>query len=103
MLKTQKVFWWRTGFANTEGKLGKEPDGEMGSIRIRLKHNFLLQISPGIEECPCLPHHIAIAQWVEWIQKLILFRHKEPKGMYYRYYISIFSKSKIEKKLDTYN
>ena len=32
MLKTQKVFWWRTGFANTEGKLGKEPDGEMGSL-----------------------------------------------------------------------
>ena len=32
MLKTQKVFWWRTGCANTEGKLGKEPDGEMGSI-----------------------------------------------------------------------
>ena len=32
MLKTQKVFWWRTGFANTEGKLGKEPDGEMGSF-----------------------------------------------------------------------
>ena len=31
MLKTQKVLWWRTGFANTEGKLGKEPDGEMGS------------------------------------------------------------------------
>ena len=31
MLKTQKVFWWRTGCANTEGKLGKEPDGEMGS------------------------------------------------------------------------
>ena len=31
MLKTQKVFWWRTGFANTEGKLGKDPDGEMGS------------------------------------------------------------------------
>ena len=35
MLKTQKVFWWRTGSANTEGKLGKEPDGEMGS---RPKH-----------------------------------------------------------------
>ena len=34
MLKTQKVFWWRTGFANTEGKLGKEPDGEMGSVRV---------------------------------------------------------------------
>lgn len=34
MLKTQKVFWWRTGFANTEGKLGKEPDGEMGSGKI---------------------------------------------------------------------
>jgi hypothetical protein len=33
MLKTQKVFWWRTGFANTEGKLGKEPDGEMGSMK----------------------------------------------------------------------
>ena len=32
MLKTQKVSWWRTGSANTEGKLGKEPDGEMGSI-----------------------------------------------------------------------
>ena len=32
MLKTQKVFWWRTGFANTEEKLGKEPDGEMGSF-----------------------------------------------------------------------
>ena len=32
MLKTQKVFWWRTGCANTEGKLGKEPDGEMGSL-----------------------------------------------------------------------
>ena len=32
MLKTQKVFWWRTGFANTEGKLGKGPDGEMGSV-----------------------------------------------------------------------
>ena len=32
MLKTQKVFWWRTGCANTEGKLRKEPDGEMGSI-----------------------------------------------------------------------
>ena len=31
MLKTQKVFWWRTGCANTEGELGKEPDGEMGS------------------------------------------------------------------------
>ena len=31
MSKTQKVFWWRTGFANTEGKLGKEPNGEMGS------------------------------------------------------------------------
>ena len=31
MLKTQEVFWWRTGSANTEGKLGKEPDGEMGS------------------------------------------------------------------------
>ena len=31
MLKTQKVFWWRTGLANTEGKLGKEPAGEMGS------------------------------------------------------------------------
>ena len=32
MLKTQKVFWWRTSLANTEGKLGKEPDGEMGSV-----------------------------------------------------------------------
>ena len=31
MLKTQKVCWWRRGPANTEGKLGKEPDGEMGS------------------------------------------------------------------------
>ena len=28
-----KVLWWRTGFANTEGKLGKEPDGEKGSIK----------------------------------------------------------------------
>ena len=34
MLKTQKVFWWRTGCANTEGKLGKEPDGEMGSLKM---------------------------------------------------------------------
>ena len=33
MLKTQNVFWWRTGSANTEGKLGKEPDGEMGSLQ----------------------------------------------------------------------
>ena len=33
MLKTQKVCWWRRGPANTEGKLGKEPDGEMGSIK----------------------------------------------------------------------
>ena len=32
MLKTQKVLWWRTGFANTEGILGKEPDGVMGSF-----------------------------------------------------------------------
>ena len=32
MLKTQKVCWWRRGPANTEGKLGKEPDGEMGSF-----------------------------------------------------------------------
>jgi hypothetical protein len=32
MLKTQKVCWWRRGPANTEGKLGKEPDGEMGSL-----------------------------------------------------------------------
>ena len=39
MLKTQKVFWWRTGFANTEGKLGKEPDGEMGSLQSTL--NFV--------------------------------------------------------------
>ena len=36
MLKTQKVFWWRTGCANTEGKLGKEPDGEMGSLKSTL-------------------------------------------------------------------
>ena len=36
MLKTQKVFWWRTGFANTEGKLRKEPDGEMGSLPFRI-------------------------------------------------------------------
>jgi hypothetical protein len=27
MLKTQKVCWWRRGPANTEGKLGKEPEG----------------------------------------------------------------------------
>ena len=39
MLKTQKVFWWRTGCANTEGKLGKEPDGEMGSIQRHLTEN----------------------------------------------------------------
>ena len=45
MLKTQKVCWWRTGSANTEGKLGKEPDGEMGSyestnlIREKTKKN----------------------------------------------------------------
>ena len=38
MLKTQKVFWWRTGSANTEGKLGKEPDGEMGSLNATLLH-----------------------------------------------------------------
>ena len=64
----------------------------------------MLQMSPGIEDCPSLPHQIAIAQWVEWIQKLIFFLHKEPKGMYYHYYISIFSKadlkSKIEKNVD---
>ena len=36
MLKTQKVFWWRIGFANTEGKLGNEPDGEMGFVQVRL-------------------------------------------------------------------
>ena len=40
MLKTQKVFWWRTGCANTEGKLGKEPDGEMGSYRTCLRLIF---------------------------------------------------------------
>ena len=40
MLKTQKVFWWRTGCANTEGKLGKEPDGEMGSFTLILKADF---------------------------------------------------------------
>ena len=34
MIKTQKVSWWRTGSANAEGKLGKEPDGEMGSESI---------------------------------------------------------------------
>ena len=42
MLKTQKVFWWRTGFANTEGTLGKEPDGEMGSKKcIMATYEFL--------------------------------------------------------------
>ena len=40
MLKTQTVFWWRTGFANTEGKLGKEPDGEMGSIMVVILRYF---------------------------------------------------------------
>ena len=73
-------------------------DSAANLIRIRLKHDFLLQMSPGIEDCPCLPHRIAIAQWVEWIQKLISFRHKGPKGMYYRYYISIFSKADWESK-----
>ena len=68
-------FWLQRFFDN----------GAANPIRIRLKHNFLLQMSLGIEDCPCLLHHIAIAQWVEWIQKLISFQHKEPKGMYYRY------------------
>ena len=46
MLKTQKVFWWRTGFANTEGKLGKEPDGEMGShLYYTLNHGTVLHRS----------------------------------------------------------
>ena len=41
MLETQKAFWWRTGSANTEGKLGKEPDGEMGSVETYRKgYNF---------------------------------------------------------------
>ena len=34
MLKTQKVFWWRTGCANTEGKLGKEPGGVLRSVSL---------------------------------------------------------------------
>ena len=44
MLKTQKVFWWRTGFAITEGKLGKEPDGEMGSVETIMKNSVELAI-----------------------------------------------------------
>ena len=48
MLKTQKVFWWRTGFANTEGKLGKEPDGEMGSIEFRLPFKLFSTLSTRI-------------------------------------------------------
>jgi hypothetical protein len=45
MLKTQKVFWWRTGSANTEGKLGKEPDGEMGSYCSCLKELKFCEVS----------------------------------------------------------
>ena len=46
MLKTQKVFWWRTGCANTEGKLGKEPDGEMesGDTGVRMSQSTHLNI-----------------------------------------------------------
>ena len=45
MLKTQKVLWWRTGSANTEGKLGKEPDGEMGSVQ----SSFIISLGTGHE------------------------------------------------------
>ena len=59
MLKTQKVFWWRTSFANTEGKLGKEPDEEMGSVfsysPINIKMVFYLEIfkEPFIADLGC--------------------------------------------------